>query len=267
MIVASSAIGLLPRSRSSPRPPYPPKIAAYWAIPRRHDDGGGDGRRDGADENVAVFDVRQLVRDNAFELVLAEDLQNTLRRRNRGVRRIAAGGEGVGRRIRNHVNLRHRQARARDEPFDDGVQRVAWTDLLRVVHPQDDLVRKPVRPEVHEHCEHERHHEPVRPAKQVADDEQNAAQESQQQGGFQSVGHVSILTVNRAIRPHTSAARHVRSDKTTCSWSAWAPSPDGPRPSNVGTPIAAVKFPSEPPPAAPSPRSWPSSLATAFACS
>src|SRR2546423_770100 len=48
-----------------------------------------------------------------------------------------------------------------------------------------------------------------------------------------------------------SAARPARAATSTCSWSACAPSPIAPRPSNVGTPRAAVKFPSEPPPVAP----------------
>ena len=47
----------------------------------------GDGRRDGADEDVAVLDVRQLVRDHPFELRVAEHLENPFGRRDRGMLR------------------------------------------------------------------------------------------------------------------------------------------------------------------------------------
>ena len=85
---------------------------------------------------------------------------------------------------------------------------------------------------------------------------QHAAQRAEQQRGFQSVSHV--LWRRRPGAKPRNAARHVRSATSTCSCSACAPSPLGPSPSKVGTPRAAVKFPSEPPPVPPSPRSRPS---------
>ena len=56
----------------------------------------------------------------------------------------------------------------------------------------------------------------------------------------------------RRQAPAIVAARGTSASISTCSWSAWAPSPIAPKPSSVGTPSAAVKLPSEPPPALPS---------------
>ena len=94
MIVASSAIGLLP-SRSSSRPP-PKNIAKR----DDHHDRRRQRRRDRADQDVAVLDVRQLVRDHAFELVVAQDPQDAFGRGDGGVlglRPVAnAFGDGSG---------------------------------------------------------------------------------------------------------------------------------------------------------------------------
>ena len=50
---------------------------------------------------------------HAFELLVAQDLQDAFGRGHRGVLRIAAGRERVRRRLRNDVDARHRQAGAR----------------------------------------------------------------------------------------------------------------------------------------------------------
>src|SRR5262249_10387472 len=62
-----------------------------------------------------------------------------------------------------------------------------------------------------------------------------------------------------------SAARRGRSDSRTCSSQAWAPAPRGPRPSSVGTPAAALRFPSEAPPTPAAPISQRSAAAAACA--
>ena len=78
---------------------------------------------------------------------------------------IAPGRERVRRRIRNDVHLRHRQARPAGQPLHDPVERVLGTDLLRAIHPQDDLVREPVRPHVHDGGKYERRREAAGPAR------------------------------------------------------------------------------------------------------
>ena len=84
-----------------------------------------------------------------------EHLQNAFGRRHGGVLGIAAGRERVGRRIGNHVHLRHRQHRLPGQALDDAVETMAGSDLLRAIHAQHDLVGQPVRAEVHDGGEQE----------------------------------------------------------------------------------------------------------------
>ena len=70
-------------------------------------------------------------------------------RGDRRVLRIAAGRERVRRQVGNHVDLRHRQARLLRQPRRHPVERMIRPDLLRAVHPQDDLVGEPVAADVH----------------------------------------------------------------------------------------------------------------------
>src|SRR6266436_409143 len=64
-----------------------------------------------------------------------------------------------------------------------------------------------------------------------------------------------------SINPANRAALRGNSEMVMNSWTACAPSPTPPRPSRVGIPSPAVKFPSEPPPTAASLSFQPSSLA------
>jgi len=112
------------------------------------------------------------------------------------VRGVPPGGESVGRRIRNHVHLRHRQARALRQPRGDLVQRVLRTDCLRAIHAEDDLVREPVRSEVHDEGKEERHHQAVRPPDELPDHEHQAAQRAEEQCCLKSIRHVCILPVD-----------------------------------------------------------------------
>ena len=88
---------------------------------------------------------------------------------------------------------------------------------------------------------------------------------AEQQRGLQSslwlMIAILLVAQDRPMQTRQPARRATGSSDSmsTCSCSAWAPSPTAPRPSNVGTPSAAVKFPSEPPPVPPSPSSCPSS--------
>ena len=59
------------------------------------------------------------------------------------------------------------------------------TDFLRAVHLQHDLVGEPVGDEVHHNRKTERRHKAIRPAQSLADGEQDAAQKTKQQDGFQ----------------------------------------------------------------------------------
>ena len=102
--------------------------------------------------------VRELVRQDTAQLVLVDDLQETLGDGHRGVLGVAAGGEGVRLRRGADVDGRHRQAGTLGEVADDGVElrRLGLGDRLGAGGPDGDLVGEPVRPA----DEHEREHEP-----------------------------------------------------------------------------------------------------------
>ena len=104
----------------------------------------------------------------------AENLQNALGRRDGRVLRVAAGREGVRRRLRDDVTARQRQAGARRQAADDAVEPMVGTDLLRAVHPQDDLVREPVRHEVRDDGEQKADDEALCAAERLADEQQAA---------------------------------------------------------------------------------------------
>ena len=57
--------------------------------------------------DVVVADVRHLVGDHALQLVAVEHLHHPARDGDRGVLRVAPGGEGVGRRLLDDVDRRH----------------------------------------------------------------------------------------------------------------------------------------------------------------
>ena len=103
--ISTSGFGL---SRPSRLPP--PNIAPLRHVGEHHD-GRRHRGRDGADEDVAVPDVRQLVRDHAFEFGLRQQSQDAFGRGHGRVLRIAPGRERVGRHVGNDVDLGHRQAR------------------------------------------------------------------------------------------------------------------------------------------------------------
>ncbi len=84
-------------------------------------DGADGGDRDGGDEDVVVLHVRELVRDHALELHPVHDLEQPGRDRERGVLRVAPGGERVRRGIVDDVELGLREARGDAEALDEVV--------------------------------------------------------------------------------------------------------------------------------------------------
>ena len=114
----------------------------------RAGDRGGDGRS----EDVVVADVRKFVRDHAFEFVVVHQFHQSLRHGHRSVARIAAGGERVRRRLRNHIQLRHGQIGFGREALHHGVEprRFLAADGLRAARRQRDLVREKIGAAVHQ---------------------------------------------------------------------------------------------------------------------
>jgi hypothetical protein len=75
-------------------------VAAEHETPLGHvgdeRDRPGEHGHDGADEDVPVLDVTELMCQNAVQLVLVEDAQQPFVDADRSVRGVAAGREGVG---------------------------------------------------------------------------------------------------------------------------------------------------------------------------
>jgi hypothetical protein len=65
--------------------------------------------------------------------------------------------------------------------------------LLRLVHSQDDFVRKPVGAEVHDDGEAERNHHALGTAEGLADQHQNRAQGGQEDARFHVAAHIGSL--------------------------------------------------------------------------
>ena len=142
----------------------------------------GERRGDGHGERVAVLHVRQLVGQDARQLLLGEHAEEARGRRDRGVLRVAAGGEGVRLCAVDDVDARHRHGRPSRELLDDGVKarRGGAVRRLRPVHGQHHLVGVPVGEEVHRHGHGERDHHAGAAADQPAHAEEQPGQGRQQ---------------------------------------------------------------------------------------
>ncbi len=119
----------------------------------------------------------ELVGDDAFELVLADEAQDAGRAANDGVVDVAARGECVGLLGRRDRDRRHGQARASTEPVHHLVElgRLLGADDPGAVHAQHEAVAEPVHAEVHDRGEYEEHGGPALPADRTAQyDEQGS---------------------------------------------------------------------------------------------
>ena len=150
----------------------------------RRGHGAGDGRR----EDVAVVDVHQLVAEDAAQLALVEQLQDALGAADRGVLRVATGGERVGRVGGGDVEPRHRLLRLVRELADDPVHRRLLLLGHRVgVHRlEGELVGVPVAVGVH--AERDQHgDDQAAAAEEAADHDDRGRHAAQQEGGLESV--------------------------------------------------------------------------------
>ena len=97
--------------------------------------------------DVEVPDVRQLVGHDALELLAIELLEQARRDRDRRVLRVATGGERVGRRVVDEVDLRDRHVRRERHLLHDVVQlrHGLGIDLLGARDPEHDRVAGVVR--------------------------------------------------------------------------------------------------------------------------
>ena len=139
-------------------------------------DRGADRRGDRLDQDVAVADVRELVGEDAAQLVLGEQFGDPAGDRDRGVLGVAAGGEGVGLVLGDHVEARHRQPGAGRQFADDLVEarRFRLLDRLRPAHLQRQFVAEEVGAEVDQQGDAEEEGGGAGAADQGADHDQQA---------------------------------------------------------------------------------------------
>ena len=90
-----------------------------------------------------LLDVGELVGEDAAQLVLGEQFGDPAGDGDRGVLGVAAGGEGVGLVLGDHVEARHRQAGARRQFAHDLVEprRFGLLDRLGAAHLQRQSCR------------------------------------------------------------------------------------------------------------------------------
>ncbi len=122
--------------------------------------------------------------------------------RHGGVFRIAPGGEGIGLRIVDHIDLRHRQVRVGGQLLDDAVEagRAVAIDLARAVHRKHDLVGLPVSEEVHAQRDKERDHHTRLAADHEADEQEQRGQAREQNGGAEEIHSFSISGWSRRLQ-------------------------------------------------------------------
>ena len=120
------------------------------------------------------------------QLLAGEDVENPLGGGDHRVLRVAPGGEGVGGRLRQHIDARHRQLVALADLGDHLEERAAG-HLLAAVHFDDDLVGEPVGAEIHHRSQDQGDQGAARPADRAADRDQPQGQHGQQEEGAQGI--------------------------------------------------------------------------------
>ena len=152
-----------------------------------HHDRGGQRCRHRAREDVAVLHVRELVRQHAVELVVAQDLQDAFGGRHGRMLRVPARGKRIRRAIRDHVAAGLRQAGSRREALHAAVQPVVRSDFGGPIHLEHDRVREPVGHEVGDDGEEETEDQSLGAAQGFSDEQQQRAQRAEQQCGLERV--------------------------------------------------------------------------------
>ena len=154
-------------------------------------DDPGESGGDGHDQRVAVLDMRQLVGEDAFELVVVQHAHDAFSHRHGGMLRAPAGGERIGRVTGDQVDAGHGDAGLGGEPAYDPVQvrALGLLDRLSPVHGQHDAIGKPVAPEVHGDGEDKGDQHALLAANGVADQDHQTGQRGQQDRGLEDIPH------------------------------------------------------------------------------
>src|SRR5579872_3147757 len=157
-------------------------------------------------QNVVVADVREFMRNHAFELIVIHQLHQSLRYGHGCVTRVPARRKGIRCGLRNHVKLWHRQIRFCRESFHHGIKpRLLLTaDRLRSAGHQRDLVREEIRAPVHDNRENQRDRHATASAKRPTDEQQQQGKRRQQKRSLDRF-HLCILLALHPLAPHQAA--------------------------------------------------------------
>ena len=172
---------------------------------------GGDRTRerrsDRHGQRVAIFDVRQLMRDHARQLLPGQHGHQPGVDGHRRIFGIAPGGEGVGLVFVDHVDARHRQLRAPGQFGHHVVEigRVGALDFLRAVGRQRQPVGIPIGEQVCGGGKSQRQQHAGLAAEQRADDEKQRRHGGHQHGGAHHVHGRSLRRICKSLRCNTSA--------------------------------------------------------------
>ena len=113
--IIMAAIGARISISSAPIPP--PRRSSLIAAPEENSEAqagnrAGDGGCDRTDQNVAVVHVSEFMRQHAFEFLVVKQVQNPGGDGDRGMVRVAAGGESIWR-----IGWESRKSSASECPF------------------------------------------------------------------------------------------------------------------------------------------------------
>jgi len=123
---------------------------------RQDSDGADHDGHDDHEARVVVADVRELVRDDALQLQLRQLAEQAGGDGDGGVSWVAAGGEGVGRVLLDHVDAGHGLAGADAEVLHDVVEVGVFLlrHLPRLRDAQHEAVARAHGPEARQHHGH-----------------------------------------------------------------------------------------------------------------
>ena len=154
----------------------------------QHTDRSCDGGGDGANEHVVVFDVAELVGDDRFDLLFAQEVEQTFGDGDGGVMVVPSGGEGIGLVIGEDIECRHRQTSPGGQAVDDPVQTGggAAVDGVGVVVLEYLLVAVVIGIKVHPRCHHKRDNHPGLACECSPDEDEEERECGEEKIGFES---------------------------------------------------------------------------------
>src|SRR6266446_3224255 len=140
-------------------------------------------------ERVTVLHMPKLVGQHASEFVTIQQAHNPFRHCYSRMLGITPSRKRVWRLLRNNVDTWHRHTGPLRELTNHRkqIRGLCFVDFLGTVHPQHNLVRPPVRREVHDPGEHQRYHKTPTTSEGLPHKEQQRCQRCQKDQGLQLI--------------------------------------------------------------------------------